>query len=383
MDFGGSEVHTLALMRALIERGYQIELIANRYHGYDPFVLEYGWKDSVRIVHTDLDGILYGERSDRAGWREVFTHLRSDVMFFVKGNNNYGQVGFLRECRRAFKRILFIEHLEPRERPNRSLRELVRLKGGIGVWWYKRMVLSRIGAGYADAIVVVSEMLRNRLLTDLHYPANKLIVIRNGVPFREFAYSDERRRAARAVHGLPEEAFVFGMLGRLSAVKGMDLAIRALGRVVQQSPATPALLVIAGEGSELESLTRLASSLGLQDRVRFIGFVRDPEVVVSAFDVILFASRAEGLPLGLLQGMAAGCIPIVTRISGMPEAVSSPEIGWVVMPESPDALAEAMQSAMALGPDRIAAMRRHVVDTVRGHFDIEEANKAFVQLCKV
>src|SRR5262245_38394674 len=97
VSFGGSEVHTLALMRSLIDRGHRIELIANRFHGYDEIVRQSGWGHKVRIIHTDLDGIWYGERSDRGGWRRVFESIAAEVLVFVKGNNNYGQVGFLRE----------------------------------------------------------------------------------------------------------------------------------------------------------------------------------------------------------------------------------------------------------------------------------------------
>ena len=374
--FGGSEVHTLGLIKVLIEHGYDIELIANRYHGYDDRILEQGWEERVRIVHTDLDGIYFGERSDKAGWREVLGGMKSDRMLFIKGDNSYGQVAFLRECRRKFRKVIFVEHLEPRDRPRITFQG----KPSLGLWWYKRMVLSRIGAHFADVIVVVSQKVKDRLETDFRYPSRKVLVIRNGVPYRDFARSSERFDTARARYAIPSGAFVFGMLARLSHVKGIDTAIRALRRVVDRAPTTAALLVVAGEGSEAESLMNLVHELGLQEHVRFIGFVRDPEVVVSGFDVILFPSRVEGLPLGLLQGMSAGCVPIVTRISGMPEAVPSSDVGWVVDPDNPEALAEAMDRVLSLDHAALARTRETVVRTVREGFDVERANAAFMQI---
>jgi glycosyltransferase involved in cell wall biosynthesis len=375
-SFGGSEVHTLGLMGVLIEHGFDIELIANRYHGYDDRILGHAWEGRVRIVHTDLDGIYYGERSDRDGWRRVLGTMKSDRLLFIKGNNSYGQVAFLQECRRKFRKIIFVEHLEPRDRPRITFHG----KPSLGLWWYKRMVLSRLGAHFADVIVAVSQKVKDRLETDFRYPAKKLVVIRNGVPYRDFARSIERSDTARARYAIPAGAFVFGMLARLSHEKGIDTAIRALRRVVDRTPATPALLVVAGEGSEAESLKNLVHQLRLHEHVRFIGFVRDPEVVVSGFDVILFPSRVEGLPLGLLQGMSAGCVPIVTRISGMPEAVPSSDVGWVVDPDNPEALAEAMHRVLSLDQAALVKMRDAVLRSIREGFDIERANAAFLQI---
>ena len=103
---------------------------------------------------------------------------------------------------------------------------------------------------------------------------------------------------------------------------------------------------------------------------------------VRAYDVILFSSRVEGLPLGLLQGMAAGCLPIVTRISGMPEAVHSPEVGWVVPPESPDALAGAMSAALTLDPHTFAGMRQRVLRRIQEHFDVDRAYARLIEICE-
>ena len=380
-SFGGMEVHTLALMGALLERGYTIELIANRYYRYDAVVQRNGWGDRVSIVHTDLDGILYGERSDRTGWRRTLAALRSRVLIFPKGNYTYGQIGFLRECRRAFERIVFIEHLEARPRPIVTRRRF-GIPIGLRFWWYKRKVLSRVGAAYADAIVAVSAAVKDRLITDIGYPARKVKVVRNGVASREYQFNSRHREAVRRQHAIPAEAFVFGMLTRLTHEKGLDIALQALARVDAECPATPFWLIIAGEGNEADGLETLAASLGIEHRVKFIGFVSRPDELLSAYDVILFSSRREGLPLGLLQGMATGCVPIVTNVSGMPEAVDSPSVGWVVPPDDPVAIAGAMIEALALDSDALASKRHIVARRIRDHFDVGEANRRIVDLCE-
>jgi len=378
VNFGGAEVHTLELMAALIEQGHTIELISNRYDGYDEIIKAKPWRHSVRIVHTDLSGIWYGEHSDRRGWREVFEQTGRNVLILVKANNNYGQLGFLRECRRAFRRIIFIEHSPFRAQPPRN-RSWFSVRG-LGLWWYKRWFLSWLGSRYADTIVAVSQKVRDRLVTDLRYEAKKVVVVRNGVPFRDFARNCDRGRESRQKHGIPSDAFVFGMMSRLSQEKGIDIALRALRLLVDQCPDKAFCLVIAGQGYLLEPLRDLTTQLGLHDRVKFIGFVQNPEAVFSAYDVILFSSRLEGLPLGLLQGMAAGCLPIVSRISDMPEAVPS-EVGWVTEPENPSELCAAMKNALLLDTSSRSKMQAAVVERIRNHFDIARCNEQLVGLC--
>jgi glycosyltransferase involved in cell wall biosynthesis len=380
-SFGGMEVHTLGLMEALIGRGYGIDLVSNRYYGYDEFVQQCGWFDQVSVLHTALSGILYGERSDRRGWRRVLRGVRSEVLIFPKGNNNFGQIGFLRECRRAFRKIIFIEHLEPHERPKKALRRWWGRVPGIGLWWYRRKAFSKIGSLYADHIVAVSEKIRERLAKDFGYAPSKLSVVQNGVHWQHFLRSVDSGRACRARYGMSSNAFVFGMLTRLSQEKGIDIALRAIRLLVDQYRERSFLLVIAGEGYQADKLRELADTLDLDDRVRFIGFVPRPEEVLSAYDVILFSSNVEGLPLGLLQGMAAGCVPIVTRVGGMPEAVNSPDVGWVVSPGNPEELCRAMKAALSLGGEELSLMRENACARIRREFDIAESHRRILEVC--
>lgn len=379
MGFGGMEVHTLGLMQVLIARGHDIELISNRYDRYDRLVADKGWTDRVRITHTDLPGILYGEGSDRRGWREVLRHVRSRILIFPKGNNNYGQPGFLRECRARFTKIIFIEHLEALARP--------KISGsrfgipGIGFWWHKRRWISRFGSRYADAIVAVSTQVKDRLVETVGFAPEKISVVSNGVPWREFVRDEARGAAVRARHHIPADTVVFGMLTRLTPAKGIDIAVRAVRALLETQPARTFVLAIAGEGPDEQDLKTLAASLQVEERVKFLGFVTDPGEMLSAFDVILFSSRVEGLPLGLLQGMAAGCIPVVTRISGMPQVVNGPDVGWVVQPEDPAAVAEALRQVLLLDTDALTRMRRAATARVRDAFDLERANLHILEVC--
>jgi glycosyltransferase involved in cell wall biosynthesis len=376
------EVHTLALMNSLIAAGYDIELIANRYYRYDEIVHANGWDDVVRVVHTGLGGLIYGEASDAHRWKSVLENVRGDVMIFPKGNNNYGTLGFLRVCRRRFGKVIFIEHLEPRARPTRRSRRWLGLIPGMALWWHWRRFSCHIGSLYADRVVAVSNLVRDRLVDDFGYARDKVTVVQNGVDWRAFARDATAGTAFRERLGIEPDAFVFGMLTRLAREKGIDVVLQALRMLIEGGVRRPFYVVVAGEGPKAQELLDLARELKVDRWVRFVGFV-DSRSVVSGYDVILFASRREGLPLGLLEGMAAGCLPIVTRISGMPEAVNSPEIGWVVPPDRPEELARAMGEALSLSAAEIAAHRVRVLRRIRDHFDVTESHRRLLAACDI
>jgi glycosyltransferase involved in cell wall biosynthesis len=159
-------------------------------------------------------------------------------------------------------------------------------------------------------------------------------VILNGVDTERFSPGD--RIAARRGLGLPEHGRIIGIAARLERVKGVDLAIDALASVPD------ALLAIAGGGSERENLRAQAAALGLTERVRLLGHVDDTVRLYRAIDVLCLPSRAEGLPLALLEAQSAGARVVAMRVGGVPAGVD-PMTGVLVDPEEPGALARALR----------------------------------------
>ena len=160
-------------------------------------------------------------------------------------------------------------------------------------------------------------------------------VILNGVDTDRFSPGD--RIAARRALGLPDQGRIIGIAARLERVKGVDLAIDALASVPD------ALLAIAGGGSERENLQAQAASLGLAERVRFLGHLDDTVRLYRAIDVLCLPSRAEGLPLALLEAQSTGARVVAMRVGGVPAGVD-PVTSMLVDPERPGALARALLS---------------------------------------
>jgi glycosyltransferase involved in cell wall biosynthesis len=380
--FGGSVVHTLGLVRALVEGGCTVEVVANRFDAYTDWVKTHQLEERVKVYRAALTGILPSEPTDTEGWNTLLGQLHGDLLIFPKGHHYHGHLDFLRLCRRRFRRVVWIEHLEAPPAPQRP-----------GPWlgvvprfarhWHQRRNRQRRAAKYADRIIAVSAQVKDRLVSDWGLPQDQIVVVRNGVRWQNFPRDRALADEFRAAHALPSGVVVFGMLTRLARVKGVDVALRGMRELLQSSPPRDSCLVIAGEGPEDGVLRGLAAELGLGSHVRFVGMLNDPRGMLSAVDAIVFSSRFEGLPLALLEGMAAGCLPIVTDIAGMREAVDSPAVGWVVPPEDPAALAAAMRAVLALDTGALTEMRERVIGRVREEFDEATCFRRILDVCGI
>jgi glycosyltransferase involved in cell wall biosynthesis len=368
--FGGTEIHTLGLLGLLHSRGHRIELVQCGHLQYEHAIRPGTFGERLRIRLTPLS--VKADASSLGRWATELAALESNVLIFPMGAHDLATVDFLRLCRRRFSRVYLIEHLEaPRIGRRRHLEWLLR----------KRLAAERARAACADRIIAVSESVRERLIADYAHPPEKVVVARNGVRWREFQRDPAKGEAFRARHGIAPDAFVFGMMTRLAPVKGIDIALEALRRLSGFRPARPVQLVVAGGGPEGATLERLADQLGVRKYVTFTGFVDTPLDALCAFDAIVFSSRREGLPLGLLEAMAAGCLPVVARIGGMPEVVYRPQVGWVVPPESPQELCAAMLSVLELDQRSLAAMRKVAEGRIREAFDIDTCHRRILEVC--
>jgi glycosyltransferase involved in cell wall biosynthesis len=146
-------------------------------------------------------------------------------------------------------------------------------------------------------------------------------------------------------------------VGRLRIRKGVEVLLAALDVLRRQGGAEP-LLVIAGDGDHRPALEAAAARLGLDGTsVRFLGRADAAQVraLLAAARALVVPSTYEGMPLVILEAMAAGLPVVASRVSGIPEVVVDGETGWLVPPEDPEALAAALAELFA---DPEAARRR-------------------------
>jgi glycosyltransferase involved in cell wall biosynthesis len=188
--------------------------------------------------------------------------------------------------------------------------------------------------GYAR-VVAVSEDVRQRLLKS-GVRADKVSMIRNGIDLRPFD-----RAPAAVRHKLGWDAHrIVGFVGRLSREKGPDIFLHAAARVLAQCPDTK--FVLAGDGPDRAELDSLVDKLGIRDPVRMLGRCDDMPALYASLDIMVSASRREGLPIAILEGMASRLPMVATTVGEVPTVIQDGRTGMLVPVEEPELLAAAI-----------------------------------------
>jgi glycosyltransferase involved in cell wall biosynthesis len=191
----------------------------------------------------------------------------------------------------------------------------------------------------ADCIMVRSEFMGNKLIAG-GCADSKIWVNWAGIPMQHFPYSPRSRAVG--------EPITFLQACRLIPKKGVQDTICAFHQVQRSIPS--ARLWIAGDGELRDNLESMVRRMELTDSVTFLGPL-DEEALMQRFhaaDVFVHPSITtgtgdqEGIPNSMLEAMATGLAPIVTRHAGIPEVVRNGETGWLVAEASPDQLASRM-----------------------------------------
>lgn len=166
-----------------------------------------------------------------------------------------------------------------------------------------------------DVVVAVTPELRGYLERSVVARGTPIRVIENGTDVGRFGQDAGHRASFRQSIGVSEAAFVIGTLGRLVPIKAYDTMVQAFATLVSEH-AVDAHLAIGGEGDERASLEQQCASLGVRDRVTFLGWRNDTAELLPGFDVFSLTSLSEGTSIALLEAMASGVCPVVTDVGG-------------------------------------------------------------------
>jgi glycosyltransferase involved in cell wall biosynthesis len=200
----------------------------------------------------------------------------------------------------------------------------------------------------AAALVAVSTALKDRMVA-LGLPVGRIRVIGNGIDAGRFRVMD--RGVARRHLGLPEATRMIVSVGGLSPHKGFQLLVRAFAHLAPKYPELT--LHIVGEGECRTELEELIRELGLETRAFLIGSQPNEQLLYwyNAAEIACLASTREGAPNVLLESIACGTPVVATRVGGIPEIVSSEQIGVLADPDS-RSIAAALDAALSKSWDR-------------------------------
>jgi glycosyltransferase involved in cell wall biosynthesis len=225
--------------------------------------------------------------------------------------------------------------------------------------------------GLCDRVVCVSHEVA-RVCRQSRIPTRLLRVVNDGVdPAR--VRSGDRQRGRRSL-GLTDEQFLLLTVAKLTDCKGHRFLLRALPTVLQSRAEICVALV--GDGKLSGELKAEAEQLGIETRVRFLGYRDDVPDLIQAADLFVFPSHMEGLGSTLIDAMLAGRAIVTTTAGGIPDLTGSDDgdaepVAWTVPPRDPEALAEAIRDAFE-SPEKRALFEQRARQRAEQRFTADQ-----------
>jgi glycosyltransferase involved in cell wall biosynthesis len=195
-----------------------------------------------------------------------------------------------------------------------------------------------------DRVVAVSDETRANMIRYLHVPAERIVVIPNGVEAPPET-TEAQRLAARAEFGIAADAPLVVAVARLQPQKAIDRLIEAAALVRERVPA--ARFLVVGGGALEADLRVLVRDRGLDGVFHLAGLRMDPHVFLAAADVFALSSDWEGMPMSLLEALALGKPTACPDVGDVAKAVRTGETGILVRPGDATALADALTELLA------------------------------------
>lgn len=205
--------------------------------------------------------------------------------------------------------------------------------------WAERSPLGKLyglTAQFADKVIAVSDTVRDFHVAYTGISETKIVTIENGVDANRYANIDSADSTIRREYAIPGDAIVYGIIGRLTQPKGHETFLLSAKLILDKVP--QARFLVVGDGPLRDKLIRQADELALREKIFFTGFRDDIPRILAALDVLVISSHWEGLPVILLEGMAASKPVVATAVGGIPSVVTK-ESGFIVPPSDPSALA--------------------------------------------
>ncbi len=224
-------------------------------------------------------------------------------------------------------------------------RLMVKTLYNMGRWKTRQDVaLDRILNRGTQKIICVSEYQRQEAIAQEKLPPDKVVTIPFGVDVNRFRVNVERGNLLRSF-GLDASRPVVGTVGRLIEEKGHTYLVQALPRILERHPSAQFLIV--GDGHLRESLVSAVDKLGFSGVVRFAGLRPDVAELLSVMDVFVFPSISEGLPIAVIEAMAARRAIACSSIPQVSGVIVDGRTGLYFRPHDSVTLADALDRLLS------------------------------------
>jgi glycosyltransferase involved in cell wall biosynthesis len=318
-EFSGAEQILLRILTGLDRRLWRPVLLHHGDPGLAPLL------DAAREAGVELRTVpRVAKRSDLPRLPELVRAIRAERPAVFHAHQTWPlscKFSILAAALARVPAVIATVHLFPELRMSRS-----------------RSLQHRVVTACVDRFIAVSNEVREQLRLHFTIPERKVRVIPNGIPIARYAPAEDAPRPA-----LPPgaEGPVVLTAARLGRHKGHGYLIEAARRVPR------AAFLFVGEGPERTALEAQARAAGVAERIHFLGYRDDVPDLLAACDLFVLPSLYEGLPLSIMEAMAAGKPVVATAIGGTDEAVVHGETGLLVPARDPGALAEAIAACLS------------------------------------
>jgi glycosyltransferase involved in cell wall biosynthesis len=231
---------------------------------------------------------------------------------------------------------------------------------------------------FVRKVVAVSEHTARNLMSYEKISQKKIMVIPNGIDGSAFSISLDKQKK-RDELDITNKGPIIGIGVRLSEQKGITYLLHAMPQIIKKFP--DCTLVIAGRGPLEETLKKEAESLEIMNNIRFIGMRLDIPELLKLFDVYVLPSLWEGLPMVLLEAMAAGCPVVATDVGGVASVIKNRVTGLLIKPRNFDEIADAVSNVLIDQKLRLDIVTNSLI-VFRERFDAKIMTSQYERLYK-
>lgn len=243
----------------------------------------------------------------------------------------------------------------------------------------KHKIAYRLLAPLYSAVITVSDTVRDWHRQTDKIAEDRIKTIHNGLA-RDRLQPRQSAKTVRDQLGVACTSPLVTTISNINPWKGVDVFVSTAAIVLKQHPG--AMFAVAGDWTDMDHLHALqaaASTLGISDRMLFLGRVDDIAALLLASDVFALLSRSEGMPNVVLEAMAAGLPVVATAVGGTPEVVVNGITGYLVPNEDSEAAAERIGQLIS-DPYLRARIGDAGITHIHNHFSLEKMIRSHVDL---
>ena len=248
--------------------------------------------------------------------------------------------------------------------------------------WRFKKVISKLVLGNADALIALTEHMKQKMIELLGRERCDIFVIPNGIDDKFFS-GYLRKQSPATLEPVNNKKKVILYVGRLEPVKGVRYLVQAV-RILIDKDLRNIKLLIVGDGSEKRYLEELVKKLGLEDYIVFVGRVphdKIPEYMASA-DLFVLPSLSEGFPIVTVEVMVMGLPIIASRVGGLPWIIRDGENGFLVEPRNPRDIAEKITLLLTNDDLRAYMSKRNIEEATKYSWKkiVEKLEKVYMHI---